>query len=277
MKRIKILASAGHQKKWNNFANTDEATQNRRRMQIFIRRFLERFPDCEIIEAVSNDYDNITMHDKAIMSSGCDLQISFHSNSVNGRERGAFMIPDVDPDYAFVDLNKRVLEAYCKATGFQNKGLFFKTADGSVHNGPVPGGYNYYTEQVLNRVGIMIMMEQGHHDNPEDVKMLLDEDILIKGCDAIIDVIADYFGLEENENLEQNSNSNPIEIPRIPMKLILPESSKVYPSVDDLKKDSTSKIYSAEDYFIYKMFGEYANITKDLSFAGAWIKIRGAR
>lgn len=121
--------------------------------------------------------------------SGSHLALRIHADAINRRDiRGAsVLIPGsgyIKDEYMLVESERagiEILNAYCEATGFKNRGKIVKNDI---------TGFNWSTIPV-------VLLEMGFMSNPEEDRLMNDEAFQEKMVDGIVEGILNYFAESE--------------------------------------------------------------------------------
>ena len=133
---------------------------------------------------------NISNMERAQYSSqvGADIAIRIHCNSVdNSSVRGAeTMAPSTDNQYvgylakASQSLSRCVIDAYCEATGFKNRGVQITDTMTGINWSEIP----------------VTIIELGFMSNPEEDQLMQDANMKNNMVQGMADGIDDYFGMD---------------------------------------------------------------------------------
>jgi len=116
-----------------------------------------------------------------------DLYLSIHSDAYTSRSRGVTTFESVDLD------NEDLATLIGKATA-QSMGIPFRGAqerESKKHKGE-----DYYTDiDVAQDRGIpyVILLERGFHSNPNEERLLMDDEVVKRSAKSVAKVIKEYF------------------------------------------------------------------------------------
>ena len=213
MAKIKICLDAGHYGKYNQSpANKAYYESNMNwKLHLLLKKYLE---ECgiEVILTRSKKENDLGLTARGKMSKGCDLFLSIHSNAV-----GSYVKESVDFPVVYVPLDgtghkigRLLADTIAEVMGTTQKGeVMTRRGNNGDYYGVIRGAVSVGTPGLI--------LEHSFHTNTRSTNWLLDEGNLDKMAKAEAKVIAEYFGMnvEEEEKTEKEEKTVVVELKQI--------------------------------------------------------------
>ncbi len=196
---IKIMIDAGHYGKRYNKGVVEGYYESEVmwKLHLLLKEALLSY-GFEVLTTREDAAKNVDVYDRGIMSKGCDLFVSLHSNSVSGSPSTQRVVVIEPVNGKGQKVAKLIGDAVVKTMAL--KGNFYlqtttkKTSKGKDYYGVIRGATDVGT------IGLII--EHSFHSNEEACKWLLNKDNLKRLAEAEAGAIAEYFGVSKPESDE---------------------------------------------------------------------------
>lgn len=191
MANYKICLDAGHYGKYNQSpaVPTYYESDMNWKLHLLLKKYLEEY-GFEVITTRTNQATDLGLTARGRKSAGCDFFISLHSNAV-----GSYVKESVDFPAVFVPLNGTgdklgKLLAYCIAEVMETNqpgDIFKKKGNNGDYYGVIRGAVSVGTPGII--------LEHSFHTNTRATNWLLNDNNLDRMAKAEAKVIAEYFGV----------------------------------------------------------------------------------
>lgn len=197
-KHIKICLDAGHYAKYNRSPAVPEYYESDMTWKLHkkLKAALEVY-GIEVITTREKKKEDLALYERGKASKGCDLFISLHSNAViKGKDEETDRVDVYAPlSGKGHDIARKLANTVARVMGTKQPG-YVKTRKGS-------SGQDYYgVIRGATAVGTPgLLIEHSFHTNTASALWLMDEDNLETLANAEAVVIADYYGLLNDDNI----------------------------------------------------------------------------
>lgn len=279
--RARIMLDAGHDGKYNRSPAVKEYYESDFNFKFcnMLKEELEVLGfEVGLTRKTQDEKLELVARGKA--SKGYDLFLSIHSNATGSGKAdekvdypvAIVMLNDekVDIDEISLEIGKKLAAVVEEVMQTKQAGRTYnrQSVNDRDSNGIMDDEY-YGVLHGAKRVRTPgIIMEHSFHTNTRATEWLLNEDNLRTMAKAEAAVLAEHFGIKEQEPLTLWYHV-PLEAG---MKIETLKDYPVYNSADQAKKaGATSLLYRAGSYYIYKVYNGVVNITKKKGVPGAWV------
>lgn len=207
----KICLDAGHYGKYNRSPSVAEYWESERMwdLHLLLKTELEAY-GFQVVTTRSDQTKDLSLSKRGMTAKGCDLFLSLHSNAVGTSVNESIDYVSV---YHFVEDNTTLDET--------SKAIAEKLAPVVADTMDVKGGYKVLSRKSSNDrngdgllndnyYGVLhsarqagapgLLIEHSFHTNTRSTNWLLDNTNLAKLAKSEAKVIADYFGVTQNQN-----------------------------------------------------------------------------
>lgn len=195
---MRVCLDAGHYGKYNQSPCIGKYYESDMvwTLHLLLKKELEKY-GIEVITTRGNQETDLPLTSRGKMSKGCDLFLSLHSNAV-----GSGINENVDYPVSYVPINHSADEIGLLLAQCVERVMGTKQS-ARINSRTGSSGQDYYgvLRGAVSVGTVGVILEHSFHTNTSATKWLLDDSNLSKLAKAEADVIAKYFGVEEEDTV----------------------------------------------------------------------------